>query len=102
MENQLILIEHCCNIYNIEPQFVISLSELGLLSIQLIENKYFIEVSDLRDLEKYANWHYDLDISPEGIDVIHHLIDRMILLQNENRILTSKLKLYNDQIQDEE
>lgn len=77
----------------IEPDFIAQLENEGLIEITVIDNKSYINVSQLKNLEQYIRWHYDLSINIEGIDVIKSLLDKMSDMQNEILRLKEKLRL---------
>jgi hypothetical protein len=58
--------EELVKIYNIEITFFDELVDYGLLNIQIENNIQYLMYEDLPDLEKFANWHYDLEINLPG------------------------------------
>jgi hypothetical protein len=92
--HELIPQEECCMQYNIEVTFIQTLNEYGLIETITIEEKPFIPVSQLHELEKFIRLHYDLDINMEGIDVIAHLLSKVKNLQNEIGYLKNRLQVY--------
>ncbi len=89
----LIAIEHFCTCHNIEVAFVTSLHHYGLIQIISIEEKPYIEVEQLPDLEKFISFHYELEINLEGIETIVHLLRKIDELQVENRELRNRVGL---------
>lgn len=83
MENDLIIIREFCEKSHIEPDFLLSLEDGGLIEIQRIDGEQYLLASQLRELEKYCHFYYDLSINIEGIDVIHNLLERIEALQKE-------------------
>jgi hypothetical protein len=90
----LIAIDEFCANHNIEISFVISLQQTGLIEITTIENVGFIDAQQLRDLEKFVQFYYELDINLEGIETISHLLKRVNVLQDELILLRNRLGLY--------
>lgn len=80
-------IKHC----NIEPQFIAQLEENGLIHVLEVENERSLPLDELANLERYTRMYYDLSINIEGIDIIDHLLKRILQLQDEMRILRSQL-----------
>ena len=64
------------------------------------EGERYLFTSQLRDIERYARLYYDLSINIEGIEAIHHLLDRVSGLREEVRTLRSRLRLYEPWDQD--
>lgn len=94
MQTDLIIVNEYCRLCHIEPTFVYSLERGGLIQINTIEGEKYLLISELHDLEHYTRLYYDLSINIEGIDAIHHLLDRVKHMQSEIRELKHKLKLY--------
>ena len=92
MDNdELIRTEIICTHYHIEHEFISSLSAAGLIELTSVEEEYFLHPSQLQDLEKYCNLHYELDINIEGLEAIAHMLHRMSELQSEVNVLRQQL-----------
>lgn len=90
----LISVDHFCTSHDIEITFVNSLHQYGLIQLVSIEEKPFIEVDKLPDLEKFVTYHYELEINLEGIETIVHLLGKIQELQLENRVLRNRVGLH--------
>ena len=73
--------------YNIEVHFLDSLEEFGLLKTVEENHVKYIYYEELPNLERFANWHYDLDVNVPGLEIIHNLLNKMEILLAENRNL---------------
>lgn len=94
-ERTLITITEYCSYHrHVAPDFVQALAAGGLISI-VEEESTSIPYDQLSALEQYIHLHYDLDINLEGIEAIHHMLDRMIHLQDEVRSLKNRLAFYH-------
>ncbi len=93
---QLISAEEFCMHHNIEISFIKSLNEYGLIHTTTVEQKYFINENDLRQLEKFIHFYYDMDINLEGIEAIHNLLEKMNSMQNELMTLKNKLMMFDE------
>ena len=80
--------EELVKIYNIEITFFDSLEESGLLKIEKENEVKYLLYEELPAFERFANWHYDLEINLPGLEVIHHLLSKMEELRSENRRLS--------------
>ena len=80
--------EELVKIYNIEITFFDSLEESGLLKIEQDNEVKYLLYEELPAFERFANWHYDLEINLPGLEVIHHLLSKLEKLQAENRSLS--------------
>ena len=95
MENEhLISADEFCTHYNIEFSFMNALQENGLIEMMTIEENCFIDANQLQKLEKYARWHYDLNINVEGIEVIEEMLARIRNMQREITALRNNLRFY--------
>ena len=73
--------------YNIEVHFLDSLEEFGLLKTVEEDHVKYIYYEELPNLERYANWHYDLEVNLPGLEIIQNLLNKMDVLLRENRKL---------------
>ena len=90
----LIALDEFCTHHNIEISFISSLQQNGLIEVTTIEDTGFIDLAQLRHLEKIVRLHNELDINLEGIETIIHLLQRIITLQEDNIALKNRLRLY--------
>lgn len=91
MDKEWIIITEYVERTSIERSFISSLDEYGLIRIHEMENELFLDSDELPQLEKYARMYYDLSINMEGIDAIHHLVERINQLNKEIRTLKDRL-----------
>ena len=89
--------EELVKIYDIEITFFDSLEESGLLKIEKENEVKYLLYDELPAFERFANWHYDLEINLPGLEVIHQLLTKMEQLQIENRRL-SRLSFIEDHL----
>ncbi len=92
--SNLILVRQVCEIHEVEWRFIESLSENGMLNIQIIEKEWYISRAELAVLEKWIRLHYDLDIGIDSLDVVADLLEKISELQKETRSLRTRLNLY--------
>lgn len=93
--SNLVLIEQFCLISNVDFAFINALYDHGLIEIIVIENQKYISNEQLKDIERAIQFHYELNINIEGIDVIHNLLKQINDLQQELTLTKNKLELYN-------
>lgn len=91
MKRNLIAITEYCIKYEIEPSFIDSLEESGIIILTNIEQERFVHIEQLPEIERYIHFHYDLQINMEGIDAIRHLLDKVSTLQQEIQQLKRQL-----------
>lgn len=94
--------EELVKIYNIEITFFDSLEESGLLKTETENEIKYLLYEELPAFERFANWHYDLDVNIPGIEMIQNLIDKLEKAQSENRTLLQKLNAISDKYEDVE
>ena len=59
------------------------------------DNCYLL-VSELPNVERYSRMYYDLSINMEGIDAIHHMLERMEGMRREIASLRKQLMLFRE------
>lgn len=94
MKTELITITEYCINYNIEPDFIGSLEESGIIVLTSIGKDKFIHQEQFSELNRYIHFHYDLHINMEGIDAIRHLLEKVNGLQEEIHGLKDRLHLH--------
>lgn len=94
MSGNKLLYSECLRIYEVEESFIESLQDIGLIHVVDQEEERFIEYDDLSDLEQFIRWHYEMDINVEGIDALHHMLERMRSLHSEIAQLRHELQFY--------
>jgi chaperone modulatory protein CbpM len=83
-----------CVHHNIDLSFIDSLNQSGLIEIITMEEKTFVPVSQLSQLEKLVRLYYDMDINLEGIETITYLLQRMNDMQQQIVQLNNQLRAY--------
>lgn len=92
--------EELVKIYDIEITFFDELVDYGLLNVHTENEIRYLSYEDLPDFEKFANWHYDLEINLPGLEVIHDMLQKIENLKQTNRELKNKLSAINDKYED--
>lgn len=89
--------EELVKIYNIELTFFDSLEESGLVKTETENDVKYLLYEELPAFERFANWHYDLDVNLPGLEVINHLLSKLEELRRENRRLSYLSSLYSEE-----
>jgi hypothetical protein len=92
----LISVTELCAYHNVEFAFISNLKEFGLVEIVQVQQTDYIPEDQLEKLERMIRLHRELEINPEGLDTINHLLGKMNQLQEEVRMLKNRLRLYED------
>ncbi|TYR35999.1 hypothetical protein FXV77_11200 [Sphingobacterium phlebotomi] len=92
MERTLIRIIDVCQSHKIELQFIRNLSRNGLIEVVVRNEEEFVKEEELKALEQFATWHYDLEINLQGIEVAQHLLHKIEQLQEEIRLLRVEIR----------
>jgi hypothetical protein len=93
-DEEMIPLETFCTYYNVERSFVETLESYGLVSINSREERRFILMEEVVELEKFSRLYYDLNINVPGIDALKHLLERLKELQQETENLRARLRIY--------
>ena len=96
MEAQFIAAKTLCLHYDIEISFVETLSDMGLIQIEIIENAPCIHEDEITTLEKIIRLQNDLNLNLEGIDIIFNLLNNERVLREEINLLKNRLSLYEN------
>ncbi|WP_047245528.1 chaperone modulator CbpM [Maribacter thermophilus] len=89
-----IQIEQICTHYGVETSFIHQLKEFEIVHIEESENTEVIKDSELPKLEKMVRLHQELEINPQGLQAIDHLLKKVVDLQDEVMTLKRKLDLF--------
>jgi len=93
----LIAANEFCIYHNIEPSFIYSLQQSGLIELTVVEEKPFVDESELPQLEKLVRLHREMDINLEGIETITYLLQRMNEMQRQIVALQNRLSMYENE-----
>lgn len=94
----LISVDEFCAYHNIEISFISTLQHAGLIEITTINETGFMDLEQLRQLEKIVRLYYELDINLEGIETINSLLQRISSMQKEIIVLRNRLRLYETEL----
>lgn len=95
MENAgFIEAQQFCIVHNVQFSFIQTLNEYGLIEIRQDEQAAWIPEQEVQPLEKYLRMYLDMDINPEGIHAISHLLKHMSKMEEEILQLRRKLAIY--------
>ena len=92
----LIAANEFCIYHNIELSFIYSLQQSGLIEVTVVEEKLFVEESELPQLEKMVRLYHEMDINLEGIETITYLLQRMQDMQRQISALENRLGMYEN------
>ena len=96
MQTELIIVSEYCQKCHLEPSFIEMLEEGGLINVRTEAGKHYLLVSELPNVERYSRMYYDLSINMEGIDAIHHMLERMDDMRREITSLRKQLLLFRE------
>lgn len=85
-----ISIEEIIRIYKIDYSFLDALIDSELLHPESENSIRYIQHDEIGHLEKYVNWHYDLDVNLAGIEIIQNLLIKIEHLQSQNLAIRNK------------
>lgn len=91
-----ISIYRLCEIYEVDPDFMISVCETDLVTLYSEGPDKYISTEELPLLEKLLRLHVDLGINREGLHTIYHLLERIEGMQEEIRLLRTRLGIYEE------
>ena len=86
--------EFCIN-YGIEESFVLDLEEYDVIQIKRIDDIPHLPEEELPLLEKMVRMHQELEINPQGLQAVYHLLEKVNILQEEVTLLNRKLNRFS-------
>ncbi len=92
-ENLIPLTQLCLH-YQVELSFFSSLNEIGLIEIEILEQSEYLHQDKINDVEKMIRLYHELNVNPEGIDVVFNLLQKVEALQHELISVTNRLRMY--------
>lgn len=78
-----IWIRDFCQGHSLEEAFLYELQEFDLIRIVEVESQPALHRRELRRLERLVRLHHDLQISPQGLQAVQHLLDRLETMEQE-------------------
>ena len=93
-KEDLIVLDEFCSSHRLEISFIRTLEDCGLIEVTVVDQRAYVQADSLPRLEQIVRLHRELNINPEGIDVIHRLLQRINQMQEELTNLRNKLNLY--------
>ena len=92
--NNLVPVHHFCLHHEVELSFIDSLHEYGLITVTFINEDKYLLPEELKEIEKFIQFYYDLGINLEGIEVINNLLFQNATLHNELEATLKKLHIF--------
>lgn len=92
----LIPLTQLCQHYQVELSFFSSLNEIGLIEIEILEQSQYLHSDRITDVEKMIRLYHELNVNPEGIDVVFNLLQKLQELQDELISVTNRLRVYEN------
>ena len=91
-----IKLDQFCKLYKVQPSVVKTLHSYDLISITVIDNDEYLTKKEIRNAEQVIGLYHELNINPEGIDVIRNLLKRIRQQEKELMRLRNRLRIYQD------
>jgi len=89
--SKVIKIESLSIHYQVDRSFFQQLNDLGVIEIHSVDNMPCVDEQHLALLDKVVRLHQDLEINPQGLDVVLNLLDKIdslekSLVETQNRL----------------
>ena len=92
----MIMLDEFCASHHVEVSFIHSLEENGLIETVAVNQALYIVSDDLPKLEQITRLHQDLNINPEGIDAVNHLLRHIEEMKQEIAHLRNRIRFYEE------
>jgi len=80
----------------VPESFITSLFDYELIEIIISEEQQYIHVTQIKNIEKFIRFHYEMDINLEGLDAVSNLLKQVESLKEEIVTLNNRLNFYED------
>lgn len=87
-----IAIEEFCQHYGVEVRLIQEFAEIGLVQLHTNQNRQVVPASEVKQLERMLRLALDLDLNPEGIDVILNMRQELQRLRRKTQRLQNRLR----------
>jgi hypothetical protein len=91
-ETKYIAISTFCQYHHIESKLIFTFQELGLVEVVEEESEFYLEEEKLGQLERMVRLYKDLELSPNGVEVVIGLLEKVEKLQQDNQELKRRLR----------
>lgn len=92
--DNLILLKTVSSHYQVELSFFTHLHDLGLIEIEIREQSSYVRENQMQNLERMIRIHHELEVNPEGIDVVFNLLQKIENLKKDLNATQNRLRLY--------
>lgn len=87
-------IDVICHHYHIEPDFIHQLVEIGLIETSHSQGQAYVAETQIRRLDQILRLHHDLEINPQGIDVVFNLLEKIEALEQSLNEALNRLTIH--------
>jgi hypothetical protein len=92
--DNLILLKTVSSHYQVELSFFTHLQDLGLIEIEIREQSPYVHENQMHNLDRMIRMHHELEVNPEGIDVVFNLLQKIENLKKDLNATQNRLRLY--------
>jgi chaperone modulatory protein CbpM len=93
-DDQLIATEKFCVFYNVGEPFIESLVSIGMIDTVIVSEVSYLRIPHLSRIERMIRLHDELDLNPEGIEIVHILLEKINGLNREVQALKNRISFY--------
>jgi len=81
-----------CQYHRIEADVIFTFREMGLVEVVEEESEFYLEEEKLATLERMVRLYKDLELSPNGVEIVLGLLEKVEKLQEDNQELKRRLR----------
>lgn len=85
-----------CRHYQVERNFFSRLNDIGLIETITIQDTLYVDETDIPQIDRIIRLYRELDINPEGIDVVLNLLEKIDELEQKLIAAKNRLGLYEN------
>ncbi len=91
---KLVAVKQFCSYHNISEEFIQHLRQNDIIELIIVKRTGYIDEKQLHILEKAVRLHNELQVNPEGVQTILHLLSSLEKKQAEINTLRNLLEFY--------
>ncbi|MDF0709190.1 chaperone modulator CbpM [Flagellimonas okinawensis] len=91
-QDNYISVKTFCKLHGVGESFVHTLCEYEIVQVEYGQEESRFPIEELPLMEKMVRLHNELEINPEGIQAIYHLLGQVESLQQEVASLKKRLE----------
>jgi chaperone modulatory protein CbpM len=91
-QRKYVTVEEFSRFHQLDLTIIHEFIDFGLVEVHQVDEEACLPAEDLERVERLTRLYRELDINKEGIDIILHLREQLVALQEEKEALQYRLQ----------